>query len=194
MLIKMGERAADPVLLRRAADCHRAALDVAITQKSDGQKDHWNNLGSGLGALGELTRDPIPLAEAVSALQTALALEDQQADRLDRETTQNNLALAQRWLGDVTNDPALLIHARQGYVACEALDYRAEAPFGWAVLQWNIADLALVRHRLTPDSALLAEAHDHVAAARAFFVDGSEYQTKRCDELLAKIAEAAGPA
>jgi hypothetical protein len=32
-------------------------------------------------------------------------------------------------------------------------------------------------------------------AARAFFVDGSDYQTERCDDLLTKIktAEAARP-
>ena len=34
---------------------------------------------------------------------------------------------------------------------------------------------------------LLVEARDYVARARAFFVDGSEYQTGRCDELIARI-------
>jgi hypothetical protein len=41
----------------------------------------------------------------------------------------------------------------------------------------------------------LSEAKTYVTAARAFFVDGSEYQTERCDDLLGKIktAEAAQP-
>jgi hypothetical protein len=63
-------------------------------------------------------------------------------------------------------------------------------PSRWARLQWNIADLALARHRLTPDPALLAEAQTHVTAARAFFINGSDYQTQRCDDLLARIAAA----
>jgi hypothetical protein len=45
------------------------------------------------------------------------------------------------------------------------------------------------------DPAVLSEAKTHVTAARAFFVDGSDYQTERCDDLLTKIkaAEAARP-
>ena len=116
-----------------------------------------------------------------------MALKDRKADRLGWETTQNNLAVAQRWLGDVTDDLDMLNRARQGYAACEALDFRDEAPFKWARLQWNIADLALSRHRLDTDPALLTEARTHVTAARAFFVEGSDYQTQRCDDLLDKI-------
>jgi hypothetical protein len=129
------------------------------------------------------------------ALRTALGLRDIKADQIDWAQTQSNLALAQRRLGDVTDDLPTLNTARQGYGACEALDYQTDAPFGWAVLQWNIADLALARYRLDPDPALLSEAKIHVTAARAFFVDGSDYPTERCDDLLAKIktAEAARP-
>jgi hypothetical protein len=122
-------------------------------------------------------------------------VEDVKAEQIHWAGTQGNLALAQRRLGDVTDDLPTLNTARQGYGACEALDYRMDAPFGWAVLQWNIADLALARYRVDSDPALLSEAKTHVTAARAFFVDGSDYQTERCDDLLTKIktAEAARP-
>ena len=53
-----------------------------------------------------------------------------------------------------------------------------------------MADLALAQYRLDPDPAWLDEAEDYVTKARDFFIDGSEYQTARCDELIAKIAEA----
>jgi hypothetical protein len=191
----MGERAADVDLLSKSVSTLRLALDLAVTHKSKNIKKVWNNLGISLSALGELTRAPSTLTEAVDALRTALALEDIKADQLSWAGTQSNLALTQRHLGDVTDDLPTLNTARQGYGACEALDYRTDAPFDWARLQWNIADLALARYRLDPDPALLSEAKTYVTAARAFFVDGSDYQTERCDDLLTKIktAEAARP-
>jgi hypothetical protein len=105
----------------------------------------------------------------------------------------NNLGLAQRWLGEVTDDLRILDAARNSYAACEGVKLKREAPFSWAVLQWNFADLALARYRLEPKSTHLVEARDCVTKARDFFVEGSDYQTQRCDDLLAKIdaAEAA---
>jgi hypothetical protein len=189
----MGQRAADTDLLGKSVSTLRVALDVEIKHKSKNIKSGWDSLGVSLSTLGELTRDPSTLTEAVDALRTALALEDVKADRLGWARTQSNLALAQRYLGDVTDDSPTLDTARQGYADCEALDYQTDAPFDWARLQWNIADLALARYRLDPDPAVLSEAKTHVTAARAFFVDGSDYQTERCDDLLTKIktAEAA---
>jgi transcriptional regulator with XRE-family HTH domain len=195
VLLLMGERAADVDLLRKSVSAHRTALDLKINHKSKNIEHGWESLGISLSTLGELTRDPSTLTEAVDALRTALALADVKADQIDWAGTQSNLALAQRRLGDFTDDLPTLNTARQGYGACEALDYRTDAPFDWAQLQWNIADLALARYRLDPDPALLSEAKTHVTAARAFFVDGSDYQTERCDGLLTKIktAEAARP-
>ena len=190
VLEEMGERDADPELLRLAVRAHRAALEVDIANKGHNQKNRWNNLGIALLGLGEITRDAVVLGEALQALETALTLKDKKADPLGWETTQNNLGLAQRWLGEVTEDLEMLGTARQSYAACEALDLRVDAPFKWAMVQWNIADLALARHRLAPEPALLTEARNYVAAARAFFVDGSDYQTQRCDELLEQIAQA----
>jgi len=189
-LMWKGQRERDIHLLERSIKCHRAALKIDIKQKFDSQKDRWNNLGVALQKLGEFTRDPIPLVESVTALETALASKKNEANSRDWERSQSNLALAQRWLGDVTDDLAVLARARQGYAACEALDFRDEAPFDWARLQWNIADLTLARHRLASDPALLTEARDYVKAARDFFVDGSEHQTQRCDELLEQINQA----
>jgi hypothetical protein len=195
VLREMGKRAADVDLLRKSVSAHRTALDLAVTHKSTNIGHGWNRLGLSLTTLGELTRDPSTLTEAVEALQTALVLTDVKADEIVWAGTQGNLALAQRYLGDVTDDLPTLNTARQGYADCEALDYQTDAPFIWARLQWNIADLALARYRLDPDPAVLSEAKTHVTAARAFFVDGSDHQTERCDDLLTKIkaAEAARP-
>ena len=96
---------------------------------------------------------------------------------MNGKSTKNNLAVAQRWLGAITNDTAKLQEAQNAYSACEDFGYEGHAPFKWAVLQWNIADLALARYLLAPDPALLVEARKYVTSARSFFVDGSDYQT-----------------
>ncbi|MFN6006803.1 MAG: hypothetical protein ACK47C_06475 [Paracoccaceae bacterium] len=184
---QMGERQKDSTLLTQAVAAHRAALRVGEKTKSTGIKVGWNNLGDSLRTLGELTEDEDKLREAEGALTTALALENKSIDPLAWEATQSNLALAQRWLGAIARDAAKLKVARIGYAACEDLGFGPDAPFAWAVLQWNIADLALARYRLDPDPALIVEAREYVGRARAFFVEGSEYQTERCDELIAEI-------
>lgn len=186
-LCQMGDRQKDVALLEQAVTTHRSALTVAQKVKSTDLKDLWNNLGTALQKLGELTEDADKLREAEDALTTALALEKKDVGPLEWEITQNNLALAQRWLGAATNDVAKLQEARDGFAACEDLSIEGEAPSKWAKLQWNIADLALARYRLAPDPALLAEARHYAARARDFFVQGSEYQTVRCDELIAQI-------
>ena len=127
------------------------------------------------------------LREAEDTQAKSLDLRNKEEDALDWGLSQNNLAHTQRWLGAVTNDAAKLQEARDGYAACEDLGFEGEAPFRWSTLQWNIADLALARYRVAPDPALLVEARDYVTRARTFFVDGSEYQTKRCDALIAQI-------
>lgn len=188
-LREMGARQKAPVLLAQALTAQRHALKVAMQVKSDSLRYHWNSLGRILRSLGEVTNDADTLREAETAFTTSLALasENKAKDPLDWEAYQNNLALSQRWLGAVTEDVAKLQEARDGYAACEALRFEGDAPFVWARLQWNIADLALARYRLNPDPALLTEARNYVARARAFFVDGSDYQTERCDALIAEI-------
>lgn len=189
-LQEMGHRLKDPALLTQAVNAHRAVVKLDQKTESAGLKHRWNNLGNALQTLGELTEDADVLRQADAALTALLALENKEMDPLDWEMTQNNLALARRWLGAVTGDAVTLQQARDGYAACEALDFETDAPFGWAMLQWNIADLALARYRLAPDPALLVEARHHLARARSFFVDGSEYQTQRCDDLTAQINRA----
>ncbi|MBL1437199.1 MAG: helix-turn-helix transcriptional regulator [Rhodobacteraceae bacterium] len=189
-LAMIGEREGDIDLLQSSVKCLRAAVEIGIKKKFNNWEHRWNALGISLQKLGEATRDPALLGEGVTVLTTALLQEDRGADKLDWATAQGNLAHAQRWLGDVTDDLAMLTCAHQGYAVCDALKYRDEAPFIWAILQWNIADLALARHRLAPDPALLTEARTRVTDARAFFVDGSDHQTQRCDDLLAQINQA----
>jgi transcriptional regulator with XRE-family HTH domain len=184
---EMGARRKESALLEQAVAAHRAALKVNQQVNSTNLEHGWNNLGGALQSLGELIKDADTLREAEEAQIEALALRNKENDPLDWEATQNNLAVAQRWVGTVTSDPAKLQQARDGYAACEDLAFEQDAPFRWAMLQWNIADLALARYNLDPDPALLAEARTHVTRARAFFVEGSDYQTQRCDDLLAQI-------
>ena len=189
-LQEMGQRRKDPALLTKAVAANRAALTIDQQIGSTGIKFHWDHLSIALQSLGELTKDPDTLREAEEAATIALGLKSKAQEALDWELTQNNLAYAQRWLGTVTRDATKLHQSRDGYAACEALRFESAAPFKWATLQWNIADLALARHDLTPDPALLVEARTYVTRARAFFVKGSEYQTGRCDDLLAQIEAA----
>ncbi|UWQ98038.1 hypothetical protein K3729_11200 [Rhodobacteraceae bacterium S2214] len=195
VLREMGKRERNKDLLKNAVSAHRAALKLDQKSDSDYVKHRWNNLGIALQELGEVTEDADILREAEATLTEALALKekDQDHDLLDWEMSQSNLAIAQRWLGAVTRDPAKLREARAGYTACEDLAFETDAPFDWARLQWNIADLALARYQLDPNPDFLVEARAYLARARAFFVDGSDYQTERCDDLSVQIeaAEAA---
>lgn len=100
-----------------------------------------------------------------------------------------NEGLALRWLGTLTENADILHQAREVYRECETLEVHEKAPMNWAKNQWNIADLALARFALDPNPALLVEARDNVMQARDFFLQGSEYQTRLCDELIAKIDE-----
>lgn len=186
-LREMGERQKDPALLEQAVAVLRAALKVSQQTNSTTLSAQWCDFGSALQVLGELTKEGDRLREAEEAHFEALALTKKEIDPLVRETIQSNLALAQRRLGAATGDLAKLQEARDGYAACEDLAFENEAPFVWARLQWNIADLAVARYQLDPDPTLLAEARTHVTRARAFFVEGSDYQTERCDDLLAQI-------
>ena len=160
---------------------------MLIKHNSEQQKVVQNNLGNSLRALGELTRCDATLKEAVEALTAALNLENRANHPLGWETAQNNLALAQRWRGEITAEASFFDAAREGYAACETVDLRTKASFQWARLHWNIADLAVARYTVDPDPAHLVEARHYLAQARAIFVEGSEYQTQRCDDLLAKI-------
>ncbi|MGJ8616722.1 MAG: hypothetical protein ACSHWS_07750 [Sulfitobacter sp.] len=103
--------------------------------------------------------------------------EGRHANAIDWAGTLGNLALTQRWLADVTDNLRMLTTARKNYATSEALDFCECAPFDRASLQWSIADLALAHFRLDPDPVLLTDARSHVSAARAFFVEGSDYQT-----------------
>tara|TARA_R110000744_G_C19347134_1_gene560015 strand:+ start:506 stop:2107 length:1602 start_codon:yes stop_codon:yes gene_type:complete len=187
ILHQLGQRQRDVALLEQAVVAERAALKVVHKLNPPEIDSLWNNLGAILQRLGELTEDAGKLREAEDALTTALTFRTKEEDPFNWELTRSNLALSQRWLGAITEDVVKLQQARDGYAACEDLRLETDAPFSWAILQWNIADLALARYRLAPDPALLAEARDYVTRARAFFIEGSEYQTERCDELIAQI-------
>lgn len=187
VLAKIGERAGDPEILGKSVAAFREALAVGISIKHSDIKSIWNNLGTALQSLGEITRSKKYLSEAEESLTKALSLEKKSSDPTGWVRAQCNLALAQRHLGAVTSELAKLDEARDGFATCEALDIKDKAAFQWAKLQWNIADLALVRFNLDHDPALLIEARKYVGRAREVFFEGSDYQTQRCDELLAEI-------
>lgn len=187
ILQRFGERNRDPDTLRKSISAFRATLKVVEKQNSSDIETTFNNLGNALQLLGELTADPVPLKEAVTLQTNAVLLIDKTADPIEWETSQGNLGLALRWLGAITENLEALDQAREAYGECEELDLREEAPMLWAMNQWNIADLAMARFALDPDPALLVEAREYVTRARDFFVEGSEYQTQRCDDLIARI-------
>ncbi len=188
-LAEIGMRNRDVAILGEAVSVFRTTLEFAERQSISNRHKYWSNLGITLEKLGECAADPVPLNEAVACLTKSLSLTDKAADPLHWKTCHMNLGFALRCLGTITEDTEELHQAREAFRECEALDFREEHPMGWAKNQWNIADLALARFSLDPNPALLGEARDYVTRARDFFAEGSEYQTQRCDELIARINE-----
>ena len=187
-LRELGERREDIDVLHDAVNKARRAIGAA-TQQGDQELNRrcWLHFGLALLKLGEATGNADVLKEAVDACTTRQSFTQKTDDQYEWEIGQSNLGLAQRWLGAVTQDLGMLQTARETYVSCENVQTKFDAPFSLAQLHWNIADLALARYELEPDTKLLAEARDYVSRARAFFVDGSEHQTERCDALIAKL-------
>lgn len=193
-LDELGQRQQNATLLEQAVSAHRTSVKTGQKYGSTTMSNRFNNLGTALLGLGELTKEADTLKAAEEALLTSLEYKNKDNERerrpLEWALTQNNLAVAQRRLGAVTSDQAKLREARKGYAACEDLAFENKAEFQWAILQWNIADLALCCYRFDPDPALLAEAREYVGQAHVYFAAGSDYQTGRCATLLAKIEAA----
>ena len=188
ILSEMGGQNRDPDLLRKGIAAQRKALRVKLKHGDrKTQAGTWSNLGADLQSLAELTEDPQPLQEAIDSLETALALKETHSDKFDWAMTKNNLGLAWRWKGALTQDRQALDTAEAAYQACLPYRTRSKEPFNWALLQWNRGDLALARFELTGDPTYLDSARTHVTYAREVFAEGSDHQTARCDELLAKI-------
>jgi transcriptional regulator with XRE-family HTH domain len=186
-LTEMGLRNRDAAVLRRAVSASRASLETVRGFEGVSYEGAWHQLGIALQHFGAITSDPAPLREAVTCLNKSLSLTVKATNPHEWKSTHINLGLALRSLGGLLNDLEVLNHARDACRECDALDFREQDPMGWAKNQWNIADLALARFSLIPDQHLLSEAREYVIRARNFFVDGSEYQTKRCDELIERI-------
>ncbi|MDB5552915.1 MAG: hypothetical protein JWL86_2899 [Rhizobium sp.] len=187
VLVLIGERNRDEAILVEAASALRGLPEIAERHKFSDINKVWDILGNALRNLGECSTDPVPLKEAVTCLTKAISLTDKAADSHLWRGLHSNLGLTLHWLGALTENEEMLHGAREAFGECESFDVHEEAPMTWARSQWNIADLALARFVLNPDPALLVEARYHVTRARDFFVEGSEYQTQRCDELIARI-------
>ena len=193
ILCVIGKREEDNALLHAAVETHQTSLRIRQKTKSENLSSSWESLGLALSALGEQTSNVDILQRAVAALENAINLQGKESNHFEWGMEHSNLGLAQRWLGTASGDLEMLRVARKSFSVCEDVVFREEASFNWAMLQWNIADLALARFQLEPDPALLDGASRYVGKARAVFEDWSDYQTQRCDELLANIeaAEAA---
>ena len=190
-LSEVAERTSDAGVLREAIMAYQA--DLTVTSEADDPKG-WgqsqNNLGVSLQKLGELERDATHLQQAIAAHTSALRVRSRKEDPKDWADTQNNLGLTYRWIAEVTQDHAAFGKAQTAYDLCLQEQSRETAPLNWATTQWNLADLALARYSFDPVAALLTKARTHVMAAREVFAEASDYQTERCDELLALIEAA----
>ena len=61
------------------------------------------------------------------------------------------------------------------------------------MIEWNLADLALARHAVLPDPALLSAAQQHLTRARQVFArEANAHQLGECDRLQARIDQANG--
>lgn len=185
----MGERTDGPDLLRQAEQAHRAALSVYTREET---QRLWaasqSNLGAVLQRLGTLTGDPEQLRKAVEAQRDALTFQKPEEASIVLVSLKNNLCVALRWRGTVTGDTEVLDEAAHVYDECLCQLSRDDGAFLWATIQWNLADLALARHALSPDPANLATARHHLAQAREVFAEeGNDHQLAECDRLQALI-------
>ncbi len=186
-LARIGERNFDELILRDSVSAFRASLAVAEKHNTSDIHINWSQLGTALRYLGEITNDPVPLEEAVSRLTSTLSIVDKANYPLLWRTAHVNLGVSLRWLGSITKDMEKLHQARDALGANDTHECHEEAPMLWAMNQWNIADLASARFAFNPDPALIVEAREYVMRAHDFFGLGSEYQTLRCKELIARI-------
>lgn len=196
VLTRLGERARDKGLLQKAIAAHQAALSCRSPR---GNSFEWaasqSNLGTALQELGELTFDSEPLHQSLTANQHAISV----CDPLDQPKlwadTHNNLGLTLRWLGTVNQKAGFMTEAVAAFTEALKLHTREGAPFAWAKVQWNLADLALAHHAIAPDPLLLGTARHHLALAREVFAEAeSTHQLAECDRLQALIdAASVGP-
>ena len=188
----LGAREGDTARLQDAVTAYHAALEV---RTREAWPMNWtmtqNNLGVALQALGEREGDTARLQDAVTAYQAALEVYTREAFPMNWAGTQNNLGIALRWLGELEANPRYFDASEIAFTECLSARPEEAAPFPWAKTQWNLADLALARHALAPDPALLVRAQGHLdVARRVFAADENTHQLAECARLQAKIAAA----
>lgn len=188
-LLRLGEQEKDIAHLRGAITVFEASLTF---RTRDAEPTDWaatqSNLGAALQRLGEQEQDIAHLRAAIAACEAALAVRTRDAVPMAWAETQNIVGVTLRWLGTLECDVDALGAAATAFAMCLEVRGQDFSPFFWAVTQWNLADLALAHHLVAPDPQQLAVARHHALAAREVFAEGSDHQTDRCDDLLAKIA------
>ena len=181
--MRIGERNGDIETLEAAAKTLRQAYLVAKRKRNQDSDTYLHNFGRTKSIIGYQKKDADILKTAVNDLVVSLGSYDPVNDIV----SDNNVALSRKRLGEIASNASILSLARKDFAAHELELDKVGRPFSSAITFFNIADLALVRFRLDPDPVHLVEARTYLAEARAVFVEGSEYQTQRCDELLADI-------
>ena len=86
----------------------QGASAVWQASERENQKFTWSNLGNAPQTLSELTLDVDVLKRVIDAQENTLDLKGRERDVLDWVLTENNLGLAQRWLGAVSGDLEML--------------------------------------------------------------------------------------
>jgi transcriptional regulator with XRE-family HTH domain len=188
-LQSLAEREGDTARLHESLAAYRASLQVRTREAAPMDwADTQNNLANALRLLGELEDDIDYLQHAVATHRAVLEIRTRAAVPMDWAATQNNLGLALRWLGTVTRDTSHFDAADAALRNCLTVRTRDAAPFLWAETQWNLADLALARDAVSPHSALILQARDHLAQAREVFAEAENaHQLAKCDRLQAQI-------
>jgi tetratricopeptide (TPR) repeat protein len=120
-LSSLGDREANPDVLREAVNAYRAALEVRTRAQAPAQ---WattkNGMGLALMRLGRLG-DGIPrLEEAVDAFRNALDVRTREEAPRDWAETQNNLALARCAWAECVSGAEALFHLQEAERACRA--------------------------------------------------------------------------
>jgi len=152
-----------------------------------------SGLGGVLSDLGELDQKPELLLDAITAHNTAIEIYEADDDPARWARSISNRGLCNLRLARLTQNPADLDAAHEDVRTSLSANSRQSHLFHWAFDQWNLADLHLARHEISPDMAHLDTAQSHLDQAREVFAEGLSYhQLERCDELQGRIDAARG--
>ncbi|MGR3466419.1 MAG: helix-turn-helix domain-containing protein [Shimia sp.] len=188
--LEEGERSGRPKLVEEAVGLLQVLLNEA---EARGLNEELTvklkvRLASALRALSKHTRNSDHVTYAIEQLYPGLI----PSGDVDQAWLDNDEAVANILLGRLDARIDTLARAYDLLTSSDFRNRETTQPFNWAIHQWNLADLSLAYYEVIGDPSHLPTARHHVNLAREVFVEGSEYQTQRCDELIAEIDAAEG--